>query len=165
MIRKTFTNALALLTLFATAIASHSAAQSFPAVDGIVPSDLTQLKNETLRGAFAGRTMDGTYKFPTQRSGTHYFTETFTKDGHTVYREGDINDKGFWVIVDEVNICFRYTGAMAGSISCFMVFKDGNCLYSYNPSRIIAGRPLDPNMWSAKTAIRGEVSGCDDLIM
>lgn len=145
--------------------ASQSNAQSFPSMQGEVPRDLERLNGETLREAFSGRTMDGTYKLPLKRSGTNYFTETFTEDGRTIYKEGQMRDTGQWVIVDDANICFRYTGPMAGSISCFAVFRDGSCLYSYDPGNIVRGKPTDPNLWSAKTATRGELSGCDDLFM
>ncbi|WP_371397106.1 hypothetical protein [Fretibacter rubidus] len=128
------------------------------------PTVLTLLSGDSLRDAFAGRTMDGTYKEFRQRSGTSHFTETFTKDGKTIYREGTITDTGEWKLVSDDVICFRYDGPLAGGVSCFTVFIEGTCLYSFHPSRVQDGQPIDNNQWSAKTVIRGELSTCDDLI-
>ena len=128
------------------------------------PSSLTLLSGDSLRAAFSGRTMDGTYKQFRQRSGTVHFTETFTKDGKTIYREGKVHDTGIWVIPRDDVICFRYDGPLSGGVSCFTVFREGTCLYSYNPARIKDGKPIDNNQWSAKTVIRGELSTCSDMV-
>ena len=126
--------------------------------------DLEPLTGNKLRSTFEDRTMDGIYKRIMQRSGTHQFTETFHADGTTDYREGDIQDQGRWVISGDL-ICFRYAGALAGGASCFAVFKSGTCLYSYSPQAVGPdGMPKDPNYWSVKTIIRGDVSTCDNLV-
>ena len=126
--------------------------------------DLEPLTGESLKNTFSGKTMDGIYKQPRERTGTNQFTETFKADGSTQYIEGPISDNGFWAVTDDV-ICFRYTGPLSGNVSCFVVFKTGTCLYSYNPSAIKAdGMPYDPNLWSVKTIIRGDVSTCDNLV-
>ena len=132
------------------------------------PKNLTLLQGDTLSEAFNGRTMDGTYKNIRQRTGTSSFTETFHKNGTTDYREGKLRERGRWQLSGppglEDIICFTYSGSMAGPKSCFTVFRNGTCLYSYHPSLIANSRPRDSNQWSAKTVIRGEISSCDDLI-
>ena len=126
--------------------------------------ELESLSGDRLKNAFSGKTMDGIYKRPRERTGTNLFTETFNKDGTTAYKEGDLSDNGFWVVTEDV-ICFRYQGALSGNVSCFVVFKSGTCLYSYAPSAIRAdGMPFDTNRWSAKTIVQGDVSTCDNLV-
>ena len=127
-------------------------------------STLTPLQGEDLKNAFSGKTMDGIYKIPRQRTGTNQFTETFNADGTADYFEGPLVDKGQWIVQREL-ICFRYEGALAGGISCFNVYRTGTCMYSYNPANIGEnGFPIDENLWSVKTVIRGDISSCDDLI-
>lgn len=112
--------------------------------------------------------MDGTYKSIRQRTGTSSFTERFQKNGITLYREGKVREKGRWKLSGapgfESVICFIYSGSMAGPASCFTVFREGTCLYSYNPALVRGGKPINTNRWSAKTVIRGELSSCDDLV-
>ena len=143
--------------LISLAFAPVSAAQ-----DGAL-YDLTPLAGAELIQAFSGKTMDGIYKTARERSGTHKFTESFNADGSTEYFEGPLVDKGEWLVRERL-ICFRYSGSLSGGVSCFNVFQTGTCLYSYNPANI--GRdsyPLNDNLWSAKTIIRGDISTCDDL--
>ena len=126
--------------------------------------NLEPLSGEALKNTFSGKTMDGIYKQQRQRTGTSLFTETFNEDGTTEYNEGDLNDTGYWVVTEDV-ICFRYTGPLSGNVSCFVVFKNGTCLYSYSPNAIQSdGTPYNPNLWSVKTIIRGDVSTCDNLV-
>lgn len=127
-------------------------------------SDLSRLIGANLQAAFLGKTMDGIYKTPRQRTGTNIFTERFNPDGSTAYREGDVRDIGRWAVNGGI-ICFLYQGALSGEPSCFTVYESGTCLYSYNPANIGRdGYPLDDNLWSAKTIIRGDISTCDDLL-
>ena len=130
--------------------------------------NLSLLQGDTLNEAFNGRTMDGTYKAIRDRTGTSNFTETFFKNGATDYREGKLRERGRWQLSGppgfENVICFTYQGTMAGPPSCFTVFRDGTCLYSYGPHMVKDGNPLDPNFWQAKTIIRGELSSCDDMV-
>ena len=129
-----------------------------------LPGELEPITGENLKNTFRGVTMDGIYKSPRERSGTDQFTETFHDNGTTDYREGRISAKGYWVVTDDI-ICFRYEGAMAGNISCFAVFKTGTCYYSYVPQAIGKnGLPVDSNLWSVKSIIRGDVSTCDNLV-
>jgi len=132
--------------------------------EDITSNALELLMGNALKQAFSDQTIDGTYKAFRERSGTSHFTETFTKDGRTFYREGDIIDEGEWKIISDRIICFRYFGALAGGVSCYKVFREGTCLYSYRPERVKDGQPIDRNQWSAKTITRGELSTCDDLI-
>ena len=126
-------------------------------------SCLIPLEGSELETAFSGKTMDGIYKTPRERSGTHKFTESFNADGSTDYFEGPLVDKGEWLVRGRL-ICFRYSGSLSGGVSCFTVFQTGTCLYSYNPANIGRdGYPLNDNLWSAKTIIRGDISTCDDL--
>jgi hypothetical protein len=168
---------LALASLLVLGAATHSAAQESAPPGGAsqniapqirAPENLTLLQGDALHNAFSDRTMDGIYKQIRQRTGTARFTESFLPSGGTLYREGKIIEKGRWRLSGppgfETVICFRYGGTMAGPASCFTVFKNGTCLYSYAPSLVRGGQPLDTNRWSAKTIIRGEISSCDDLI-
>lgn len=145
------------ISLALALIMSHTAM----AQDG--PLRVKPVTGEALTAAFSGKTMDGVYKLPRQRSGTQQFTETFNADGTTEYREGKITDKGQWAASD-TTICFRYSGPLAGGYSCFRVFKAGTCYYSYAPGDVKDGKPIDENRWSAKTIIRGDVSTCDNLV-
>ncbi len=126
------------------------------------PGDVKPIIGDALKDAFYGTTMDGIYKHHREKSGTNRFTETFHTDGTTTYREGPLQDKGVWAI-DEDTICFSYTGPLAGGFSCFRVFKNGTCYYSYATSVIQNNTPIDPNFWSVKSVIRGDVSTCDNL--
>ena len=133
------------------------------AQDGANRPLLIPLEGSTLEAAFSGKTMDGIYKIPRERTGTNKFTETFNIDGTTEYFEGPIVDGGQWLVRGRL-ICFQYNGALSGGISCFNVFRSGTCLYSYNPANIDKdGYPYDDNRWSAKTITRGDISSCDDL--
>lgn len=142
--------------LAALLIGENTAAQ-------ISAQSLEALTGEALTEAFSGKTMDGVYKQPRQRSGTTHFTETFHANGTTTYQEGPVDDKGFWA-TDEKRICFSYTGPLAGGLSCFYVYRIGTCLYSYGPSTIKNGWPIDANRWSVKTITRGDLSTCDNLV-
>lgn len=151
--------------LLCLAVGRFAAAQEAPKqgysdhVGALIP-----LEGETLKGAFSGKTMDGTYKIARQRTGTNQFTETFNSDGTADYFEGPIVDKGQWIVRGKL-ICFRYDGALAGGISCFNVYQTGTCLYSYNPANIGQdGFPINNNLWSVKTVTRGDISSCGDLI-
>ena len=135
---------------------------SLPASAQEIPN-LDRLTGKYLYDAFIGKTMDGIYKLPRERSGTNQFTESFYADGSTYYREGDVTDNGNWRINDDI-ICFTYSGDLAGNESCFTVFASGSCLYSYNPRNVRNGKPINSNAWSAKTLIRGDVSTCDNLV-
>ena len=135
-----------------------------PAQAQLSADDLKPLTGKALFEGFNDKTMDGVYKNPRQVSGTNKFTETFHADGNTTYREGWVEDKGMWS-TDDTQICFAYTGALAGNISCFQVFQIGTCLYSYNPQAINEkGRPINANLWSVKTVTRGDLSTCDNLV-
>ena len=124
---------------------------------------LIPLESSDLEAAFSGKTMDGIYKIPRERTGTNKFTETFNIDGTTEYFEGPIVDGGQWIVSGAL-ICFRYDGALSGGVSCFNVYRSGTCLYSYNPANIDQdGYPYDDNRWSVKTITRGDISTCDDL--
>jgi hypothetical protein len=144
------------LALCAFLFCSVAAAQSMPdTVEPVLGQDLFK--------AFNGQTMDGIYKGARETSGTNKFTETFNTDGSTIYKEGPIKDKGRWAVTGK-SVCFRYLGPLAGGISCFRVFKSGTCYYSYAPGNVIGDRPIDTNLWSVKTILRGDVSTCDNLV-
>jgi|GEM_PF-1252210 len=137
-------------------------------VNSVAQSDqhgwLTPVTGHDLYHSFLGNTMDGTYKQPRRRSGTAIFTESYYADGSTYYREGEISDIGTWIIRDETQICFEYTGTLAGVESCFYVFVSGTCFYSFNPRNVRNGKPVSSNAWSVKTVIRGDLASCDDLV-
>lgn len=127
-------------------------------------SGLTPLTGEALTAIFHGKTMDGIYKIPRERTGTNKFTESFNEDGTTDYFEGPLVDTGQWIVRGSL-ICFRYDGALSGGVSCFNVYKSGTCIYSYNPANVRRnGYPVDDNLWSVKTITRGDISTCDDLV-
>lgn len=127
-------------------------------------SSLSPLDGINLEAAFSGKTMDGIYKIPRERTGTNKFTESFNADGTADYFEGPIVDTGEWVVRGPL-ICFRYEGALSGGVSCFNVYRTGTCLYSYNPANVGQdGYPYDENLWSVKTVTRGDISSCDDLV-
>ena len=158
----------ATLATLVAALTFQSAISQTYTLDNDGPTNLTLLQGDTLNEAFYGRTMDGTYKGVRELSGTSDFTETFHKNGRTTYREGKVTDIGRWKLSGapgfEDVICFTYSGPLAGSVSCFTVFREGTCLYSYIPREIENGKPRNTNRWSAKTVIRGELSSCDDLV-
>jgi len=135
---------------------------SFPVQAQEIP-DLDRLTGKNLYDAFLGKTMDGIYKQPRERSGTNKFTESFYKDGTTYYREGDVTDEGQWGVRGNI-ICFTYSGDLSGGESCFAVYESGSCLYSYNPRNVRNGKPINSNAWSAKTLTWGDISTCDNLI-
>ena len=124
---------------------------------------LTPLAGQDLIAAFENKTMDGIYKTPRERTGTHKFSEVFHSDGTTDYFEGPLLDKGEWLVANRL-LCFRYQGPLSGDVSCFNVFRSGTCLYAYNPSSVGRdGQPLNDNHWSVKTIASGDISSCDDL--
>ncbi len=124
---------------------------------------LTPLYGQSLADAFLGKTMDGTYKKPREKSSTALFTESYYADGTTYYREGEITDEGTWTIHEDL-ICFEYKGELSGRKSCFNVFVSGTCLYAYHPRNVRNGKPISRNVWSVKTLTRGNISTCDDLV-
>jgi len=144
-----------LLAVIMSLAALPAAAQEIPNLD--------RLTGKYLYDAFIGKTVDGIYKLPRERSGTNEFTESFYADGTTFYREGDVTDEGLWRIESDI-ICFSYSGELSGGESCFVVYASGSCIYSYNPRNVRNGKPINSNAWSAKTLIRGDVSTCDNLI-
>jgi len=79
---------------FLTAVISLFLATISHAGDSEHYNSLKHLRGDSLKNAFSGLTVDGTYKAFRERSGTSHFTETFTPDGKTFYREGDIVDEG-----------------------------------------------------------------------
>ena len=143
------------LSLALIFIALPASAQDIPNLD--------RLSGKYLYDAFIGKTMDGIYKLPRERSGTNEFTESFYADGTTYYREGDITDDGHWRIDRDI-ICFTYSGELSGNESCYVVYASGSCLYSYHPRNVRNGKPINSNAWSAKTLIRGDISTCDNLV-
>ena len=152
--------------IFMKTIALTLALSLLPAIsfaNDITAEDLSPLIGEALTDTFKGVTMHGTYKHPRERTGTSAFTETFHENGTTSYREGKITDKGEWAVTGDT-ICFGYSGELSGGVSCFNVFKAGNCYYSYGLGQLRDGYPVRPNSWSAKTIIKGEYNTCDDLV-
>lgn len=133
------------------------------AAQDIEADDLQQLLGDDLISAFENITMDGVYKSPRQRSGTDRFTETFLRDGTTRYREGPVFDEGEWVTSYDT-ICFSYEGALGNRLSCFNVFENGGCYYSYMKADVKNGRPMNANGWTAKTVRQGDDLACSDLI-
>jgi len=81
----------------------------------------------------------------------------------TTAKASDVTDDGRWRIKDDI-ICFTYEGNLSGDESCFVVYASGTCLYSYNPRNVRNGKPINSNVWSAKTLIRGDVASCDNLV-
>lgn len=130
-----------------------------------VPSDLSPVLGTDIYTLFSGRTMDGTYKDVHERSGTKYFIETFHENGRTDYQEGNIETKGWWAPKGN-QVCFRYLkdSGLSGELACYRVFQSGTCIYSYNPALVIDNKPVDPNYWSAKTILKGDISTCDNLV-
>lgn len=124
--------------------------------------DLTPLSGPDIIREFADRMMKGVYKRPRARSGTQFFTEWFSTDGTTLYREGEVMDTGQWRAKDNT-LCFSYDGPLAGDESCFSVFRVGTCYYSYAPQSVIGGKPISPNAWSVKSKLDGDLSSCEDL--
>ncbi len=141
-----------------------ASAQQKPKVDnGIIAHALERLLDDDMQNAFSGRRMEGVYKNPRQSSGTQFFTEDFNADGTTRYYEGVLVDNGLWSTEGD-QLCFGYTGPLAGNLSCFAVYRLGTCYYSYNPAEIFNGKPLIPNAWSVKSKLDNDLSTCEDLM-
>jgi len=132
----------------------------------IIP-DLDRLTGKNLEDSYLGQTIDGIYKRPRERSGTHEFTESFYADGTTYYREGDFTQEGRWYIENRNTVCFTYQGedpASKAIAHCFAIFESGTCQYAYALNNMRNGKPIHPNAWTAKTLIQGDISTCDNLI-
>jgi len=132
----------------------------------IVP-DLDRLVGKNLKDAYLGQTIDGIYKRPRERSGTHEFTESFYADGTTYYREGKFTQEGHWFIEAEDTVCFTYEAeetVLPLIKHCFAVFESGTCQYAYALNNMRNGKPIHPNAWTAKTLIQGDISTCDNLV-
>jgi len=132
----------------------------------IVP-DLDRLVGKNLKDAYLGQTIDGIYKRPRERSGTHEFTESFYADGTTYYREGKFTQEGRWFIEAEDTVCFTYEAeetVLPLIKHCFAVFESGTCQYAYALNNMRNGKPIHPNAWTAKTLIQGDISTCDNLV-
>lgn len=148
-----------LLGLLAFLTPITATAQLIPDLDRLVGSDL--------ENAYLGKTIDGIYKRPRERSGTHKFTESFYADGTTYYREGEFTQEGRWYIEHRNTVCFTYEkeGPVAVTIPhCFAVYESGTCQYAYALNNVRNGKPIHPNAWTAKTLIQGDISTCDNLI-
>jgi len=129
--------------------------------------DLDRLVGKNLEDSYLGKTIDGIYKRPRERSGTNEFTESFYADGTTYYREGKFTQEGQWYIENGDTVCFTYDdeGPIPLVIShCFAVFESGTCQYAYALNNMRNGKPIHPNAWTAKTLIHGDISTCDNLI-
>jgi len=129
--------------------------------------DLYRLVGSDLENAYLGKTIDGIYKRPRERSGTHEFTESFYADGTTYYREGEFTQEGRWYIEKRNTVCFTYEkeGPVPAVIPhCFAVFESGTCQYAYALNNVRNGKPIHPNAWTAKMLIQGDISTCDNLI-
>ena len=101
-----------------------SSAQVFPELD--------RLYGQNLENAYLGKTIDGVYKRPRERSGTHEFTESFYADGTTYYREGDFTQEGRWY-TERNTVCFTYENETPdGRVipHCFAIFESGTCQYA-----------------------------------
>jgi len=132
----------------------------------IIP-DLDRLMGKNLEESYLGQTIDGIYKRPRERSGTHEFTESFYADGTTYYREGDFTQEGRWYIENRNTVCFTYQGegpVPEATPHCFAIFESGTCQYAYAINNMRNGKPIHPNAWTAKTLIQGDISTCDNLI-
>jgi len=129
--------------------------------------DLDRLVGKNLEDSYLGKTIDGIYKRPRERSGTNEFTESFYADGTTYYREGKFIQEGQWYIENGDTVCFTYDseGPVSATIPhCFAVFESGTCQYAYALNNMRNGKPIHPNAWTAKTLIHGDISTCDNLI-
>ena len=127
--------------------------------------DLDRLEGKNLYDSYAGKTIDGIYKRPRERSGTHQFTESFKADGTTFYREGEFTQKGRWFIENGDVVCFTYNENGATTAKhCFAIFESGTCQYAYSLNNMRNGKPIHSNAWTAKTLAHGEISSCNNLI-
>ena len=86
MIRAKHLIAVGLLGTLMLLVPQTSSAQVFP--------ELSRLYGQNLEDAYLGKTIDGIYKRPRERSGTNEFTESFYADGTTYYREGGFTQEG-----------------------------------------------------------------------
>ena len=132
----------------------------------IIP-DLDRLVGKNLEDAYLGQTIDGIYKRPRERSGTHEFTESFYADGTTYYREASFTQEGRWYIENRNTVCFTYENEGPVSTTtphCFAIYESGTCQYAYAINNVRNGKPIHPNAWTAKTLIQGDISTCDNLI-
>ena len=158
MIRAKHLIAVELLGTLMLLVPQTSSAQVFP--------ELSRLYGQNLEDAYLGKTIDGIYKRPRERSGTNEFTESFYADGTTYYREGDFTQEGRWYL-EKNTVCFTYENETPDGLvipHCFAVFESGTCQYAYAINNMRNGKPIHPNAWTAKTLIHGDISTCDNLV-
>jgi hypothetical protein len=118
------------------------------------------MSEESMRGAFIGKTLDGYY------ADGRGWTETYGSDGRLDYRDTARSGPGFWYFRDEV-FCTFYDPGHDISGGCFTAVQvSGNCyefyLAGFSEREVGKEIPQGPvGRWVARASRRGETPTCE----
>ena len=116
-----------------------------------------RVTGDDLYASFAGVTHEGAYNFNLDGVPRSRYSEAHNTDGTTDYIEGDLQQKGAWVLRED-RICFWYPDLNSG---CFRVWRVDNCYYYYSDQFPESADELSRNYWTARSVKRGENATCE----
>jgi len=138
----------------------------FPSIASAVEKTYAPIPGEKIKQLLTGKTIVGEYRFMRERTKTYNFSEVHHKDGSTDYVEGPITSKGVWYTLGTHKICYKYPDDpnMGAGISCFWVYKQDTCYYSYGRDAMSLKGPRAFEDWSARWIIKGSGGSCDEPV-
>jgi hypothetical protein len=111
---------------------------------------------DELLDAFMGVTHEGAYNFNAAGVARDNYVEAHKEDGTTEYVEGELIEKGAWIIRAE-SLCFWYPSMNGG---CFRVYRVDNCYYYYSDTLPESDDEIQTDYWTARSVKRGENASC-----
>ncbi len=101
-----------------------------------------------------------------ERTKTYNFSEFHHPDGTTDYVEGPVKSRGIWYTLGKHKICYKYPNDanMGTGISCFWVYKQDTCYYSYGIDAMSLNGPRRFEDWGARWIIKNTGGSCDEPV-
>ena len=137
-----------------------------PHIATALNKDYAPITAEQLKQLLTGNTITGEYRFMRERTKTYNFSELHHPDGTTDYEEGPVKSKGVWYTLGKHKICYKYPNDpnMDTGISCFWVYKQDTCYYSYTRDAMSLKGPRRFEDWGARWIIKGSGGSCDEPV-
>ncbi len=135
-------------------------------IAGAVEKNYAPIPSEKIRQILGGKTIIGEYRFMRERTKTYNFSEVHHQDGSTDYVEGPVKSKGVWYTLGSHKICYKYPNDpnMGNGISCFWVYRQDTCYYSYSRAVMGLQGPRRFEDWGARWIIKGSGGSCDEPV-
>ena len=124
---------------------------------------LVPLKEQDIKSAIQGKTLEGFYQFEDVMTGEQSYEETYKTDGSLVYKEGDSIDKGKWWI-SKNQLCHTYNIDVPKIDHCFFIYRENNCFYYYESFYAQTGKMAHAQNWNNRSIIQGEGKTCELLV-